>query len=84
MEMHRSKGRSGGGERWLREGGGGFGGDPSLSADPEPQVAGVRAGRASRASRERTPSVIPGQPPDQRCLPSDVFLKGRHWDLGRG
>lgn len=63
---------------------GGFGGDPSLSADPEPQVAGVRAGRASRASRERTPSVIPGQPPDQRCLPSDVFLKGRHWDLGRG
>ena len=68
-----------------RGGGGGVGwGDPSLSADPEPQVAGVRAGRATWASRERTPSVISGQPSDQRCLLSDVFLEGRHWDLGRG
>ena len=45
MEMHRSEGRGAGGERLLRKGGG-SGCDPSLSADPEPRVAVVRAGRA--------------------------------------
>ena len=65
--MHRSEERGAGGERLLCKGGGSAC-DPSLSADPEPRVAVVRAGRAGLASRERMSSVIPEHPSDQRCL----------------